>query len=259
MAITTCRIASQCVAVVVGVLGVGSLSIFGLFLWTGAVAFLELRLEEHSLLFWDGGLCALFFLQHSGMVRRSFQARMIRVVPEHWCRLIYTIASAVALLLLVTCWQRSTVEIYVATGVLRWLVAALLLACLAGILWGIRSLEHFDAFGIDVFLSATRHEEGHPAKLTIEGPYGLVRHPFYTFGMVALWAAPTLSLDRLLLNTLFTLWIALGATLEERDLLWEFGEDYRLYQRAVPRFVPRMPALREKLMFAAGRRPPGAP
>lgn len=62
MAITTRRIASQCVAVVVGVLGVGSLSIFGLFLWTGAVGFLELRLEEHSLLFWDGAFvrCSFF-------------------------------------------------------------------------------------------------------------------------------------------------------------------------------------------------------
>ncbi|MBL8291487.1 MAG: isoprenylcysteine carboxylmethyltransferase family protein [Bryobacterales bacterium] len=243
MATTTRRIAVQCVAAVVGGLGVGSLSIFGLFLWTGAFGFLELHLEEHSLLVWDGGLCLLFFLQHSGMVRRSFQAKLIRVLPGHWYRVIYTIASAAALLLLVALWQRSTVEIYVATGVGRWLFAALLLACLAGILWGIRSLEQFDAFGIDIFLSQVRQEERHPAKLTVEGPYRLVRHPFYSFGIIALWAAPVLSLDRLLLNTVFTLWIVMGASLEERDLLCEFGEDYRLYQRAVPMFVPRMPAL----------------
>ena len=72
----------------------------------------------------------------------------------------------------------------------------------------------------------------------------MVRHPFYFLGIVALWASPTLSLDRLLLNVLFTAWIVFGATLEERDLLAQFGEDYKLYQRAVPMFVPRRPASR---------------
>jgi protein-S-isoprenylcysteine O-methyltransferase Ste14 len=33
-----------------------------------------------------------------------------------------------------------------------------------------------------------------------------------------------------------------GATLEDRDLLAHFGEDYRLYRRTVPMRFPRKPA-----------------
>lgn len=118
------------------------------------------------------------------------------------------------------------------------MIRGILLLSLAGVLWGIRSLGEFDAFGIRVFLAHVRGQQLRPAKLTIQGPYRLVRHPFYCCAIVALWSSPVLSVDRLVLNSLFTIWIVFGATLEERDLITDFGEDYRVYQRAVPMFIP---------------------
>jgi protein-S-isoprenylcysteine O-methyltransferase Ste14 len=44
----------------------------------------------------------------------------------------------------------------------------------------------------------------------------------------------------LLLNVLFTGWILLGASLEERDLLADFGDGYANYRESVPMFVPRL-------------------
>jgi protein-S-isoprenylcysteine O-methyltransferase Ste14 len=35
-----------------------------------------------------------------------------------------------------------------------------------------------------------------------------------------------------------TLYILIGARLEERKLLSQFGEDYRAYQQKVPMFIP---------------------
>jgi len=220
-------------------LGGGSLLLFGLFLWTGPFGLVDLSMAEHATLSLDAGLCLLFFFQHSSMIRKWFRTRLKKIVPEYCQGVVYTIASGVALLLLVGCWQPSAVNIYVLEGAGQWLMRAVLLLSLAGVLWGIRSLGEFDAFGIQVFLSHVRREQLQPPKLTIEGPYRLVRHPFYSFAIVALWASPVLSLDRLVLNCLFTAWIVFGATLEERDLLAEFGEDYKLYQRAVPMFIPR--------------------
>lgn len=216
-------------------LGIAALLMFAVFLWTGSFGLVHLQLGERDLLLWDAGLCLLFFVQHSGMVRKSFRARLKKVLPEYTHGVVYTIASALALFLLVGGWQRSATNLYLAGGAGRWLIAAVLLLALAGIAWGARSLEEFDLFGTRAFL-----RRGEPAvtKLAIAGPYRWVRHPFYAFGIVALWAAPVLSLDRLLLNSLFTAWIFLGANLEERDLVTAFGEDYRLYQRAVPMFLP---------------------
>ncbi len=247
----TRRIVASTVAAITAVLGAASLLLFGLFLWTGAFGILNMRMTENALLSWDAGLCLLFFLQHSGMVRKSFRVRLYRVLPEDWFGVVYTIASAVALLLLVGLWQRSSTDLYAASGAARWLLGTVFLLSLAGFLWGIRSLGGFDAFGIQAFLSPIARDQRHPPKLTIAGPYRFIRHPFYCFGIVALWSAPVLSLDRLLFNALFTAWILLGATLEERDLLEEFGNEYKLYQRAVPMFIPRPAARRRRLAARA--------
>ena len=56
--------------------------------------------------------------------------------------------------------------------------------------------------------------------------------------LVLLWACPDVTADRLLLNGLFTGWIVVGSRLEERDLVREFGDAYRDYQRKVPMLLP---------------------
>jgi protein-S-isoprenylcysteine O-methyltransferase Ste14 len=56
--------------------------------------------------------------------------------------------------------------------------------------------------------------------------------------MLAIWSYPALQTDRLLFNGLWTVWIVVGAFLEERDLVAEFGETYREYQRQVPMLIP---------------------
>ncbi len=228
------------VAVLTGVLGAGSLVLFGVFLLSGAFGLVKLGLGDRNALLLDAALSLVFFLQHSMMVRRSFRARLGRVLPDNTHGVVYTLASAVALLLLVGLWQRTTASIYAAAGATWVLIAAVLALCFAGVLWGIRSLREFDAFGIQAFLSRARPDEAPPPKLAIAGPYRFIRHPFYAFGIVAFWAAPELSLDRLLLNCAFTGWIVLGAVLEERDLVSVFGEEYRRYQRTVPMFLPRV-------------------
>ena len=56
--------------------------------------------------------------------------------------------------------------------------------------------------------------------------------------LVLIWSFPDVSLDRLLFNVLWTLWIVLGTYLEEKDLVAEFGEQYRQYQKTVPMLFP---------------------
>lgn len=65
-----------------------------------------------------------------------------------------------------------------------------------------------------------------------------VRHPLYLFVLILIWSAPQMTADRLLFNILWTAWIVIGARLEERDLVGEFGDAYRDYQRRVPMLLP---------------------
>ncbi len=231
---------ARLIAILAWILGTGSLVLFGAFLWSESLGVINLHLTYPALLGWDTSLCLLFFAQHSILIRRSVRAALKETIPDHFQGVAYTFSSAVVLSVLVLSWQHSNVSLYAVHGPGRWELRVALLLTFIGILWGIKSLKRFDAFGIDAYLAHIRQTQNPPIGLTVSGPYGLVRHPFYALAIVALWATPVLSLDRLLLNVLFTGWILLGAHLEERDLLGDFGEDYASYGRAVPMFVPRL-------------------
>ena len=127
MKTSTRSLPTYTLAAVAGILGAGSFSLFGLFLWTGAFRLVDLRMAERSILSWDAGLCLLFFLQHSGMVRKSFRGWLNRVAHESCHGVVYTIASGVALLLLIGYWQPSTVSVYALEGAGRWLLRGVLL------------------------------------------------------------------------------------------------------------------------------------
>jgi protein-S-isoprenylcysteine O-methyltransferase Ste14 len=206
-----------------------------------------MRMNPFTTLAWDGVLSLVFFLQHSGMVRRSFQAWLGRFLPSRHHRAVYTIASGAALLLLVGCWQSSHIRILVLGGAAHWLVRIVFLLSWAGFAWGLLALGDFDVFGVEPILFHLRGTTRPQTQLTIRGPYLWVRHPLYSFIIVAIWACPVLSADRLVFNVLWTTWIVVGAKLEERDLVAEYGNAYRAYQAEVPMLVP----------FRGRRRAPG--
>lgn len=113
------------------------------------------------------------------------------------------------------------------------------LAAGAGAWWGSRSLGDFDALGVKPALRAFDSQKpiaGTP--FTVRGPYRWVRHPLYLFSLIIIWSCPIFTTDRLLHNGLWTIWIVIGATLEERDLVGCFGDAYRTYQKKVPMLLP---------------------
>ena len=239
------------------ILGVGSLLVFGLFLWVGNSYAIDLGFSLHSALLWDALLCFLFFVQHSVLIRRPVRNVLTRAIPQHCYGLAYTYASAIVLVLLVVFWQHAGGPLYAVHGLGRWILRITLLLAFVGVLWGIGSLEKFDAFGADAYLNHLRQRKPPSDHLTVRGPYGIVRHPFYACGIQALWATPDLPIDRLLLNVLFTGWILLGARLEERDLLADFEGEYARYRESVPMFVPllwKKQAKAERVNATSGNR-----
>ena len=77
-----------------------------------------------------------------------------------------------------------------------------------------------------------------PVLITDRGPYRWVRHPLYLSSLLMIWSYPDLTLDRLLFNLMFTVWVIVAIILEERGLVETFGETYRSYQRKVPMLIP---------------------
>jgi len=221
-----------------GLCGV-SMVAFAAFLFAGAPSVIELDLGLWGGLVTNAGLSLLFFVQHSGMVRQSSKRRLARFVPEHYLGAIYSIASGILLLAVVLVWQESKQVLATATGALWWTARALFFLALGGLIWGTLSLQGFDTFGLRSILYRFRISTPSLSVFEVRGPYRWVRHPLYSCVLLMIWSYPHLTVDRMLFNVLWTVWIVIGTLLEERDLIAEFGDRYRVYQRNVPMLIPR--------------------
>lgn len=80
-------------------------------------------------------------------------------------------------------------------------------------------------------------------KLHCSGLYNYMRHPLYTFSILFMIARPTMTLRWLLLTILFSLYFWIGSYFEERELVKRFGEEYTLYRKNTPRFLPKIKKL----------------
>jgi protein-S-isoprenylcysteine O-methyltransferase Ste14 len=104
--------------------------------------------------------------------------------------------------------------------------------------------------GIGVFFQGWRqvHRAHREDRLVTDGLYALVRHPQYTGLFIALFGEGVVHWPTLFSVGLFPVIVFAYYRLarrEERQMLECFGEDYRIYQRRVPMFVPRRAKWRE--------------
>ncbi len=74
--------------------------------------------------------------------------------------------------------------------------------------------------------------------LVTTGIYRYIRHPLYTAGLVFIWLLPVMTVNILVINIALTIYIVIGAYIEERKLLGEFGQEYRDYAAVTPMFIP---------------------
>jgi methanethiol S-methyltransferase len=216
--------------------GVGSVVLFVLL---PSVHVLPRGWPDSAALPWDVLLSLAFFLQHSGMVRRPIRARLGKVLPGRYQRALYSIASGIVLALVVLLWQPSETRLVELQGVPRLIAQVLSISAVgAFVLSAVTLRRSFDPLGLGPISAHLRGRTVRPDDFVVRGPYLWVRHPLYSCILLLFWTNPDITADRLLLSLTWSLWIFVGAVLEERDLIAEFGERYRAYRRQVPMLVP---------------------
>lgn len=215
-----------------------SLFLFALFLFFGSWPVIDMQLSRVNAMGWNALLSFLFFIQHSGMVRQELGARLAAFLPAHYHRAFYTFVSSAFLAAVVILWQPDRETLLELHGTIRWAARGAFLLGLAGFAWGVGALKSFDAFGETDIEAHWKGRPSEPQPFSISGPYRWVRHPLYFFTLLLIWSCPDLTTDRLFFNVLWSAWIYVGTVLEERDLVAEFGDTYRRYQRRVPMLIP---------------------
>ena len=127
-------------------------------------------------------------------------------------------------------------QIYAIPYPYRTLTLLLQAAALLGMVWGVWQTDALDFAGVRPLLH--KHDRGGEKSLVVSGLYRYVRHPLYFFGLVILWLAPVMSWNLLALNIGFSVYLLVGARLEERKLLSAHGEAYAEYRRRTPMIFP---------------------
>jgi methanethiol S-methyltransferase len=187
----------------------------------------------------DIGLLALFGVQHSVMARAGWKRWWTSVIPSALERSLYVLLASVILLALFWLWQPIPTALWEVTNPL--LQASIYGVCLAG--WAIVVLatfqiDHFELFGLRQAWRATHNQPQVAPKLRIPFLYQIVRHPLMSGFLIAFWATPVMTIDRLVFALGMSLYILIGLAFEERALRREFGPAYEQYEAAVPRLIP---------------------
>jgi protein-S-isoprenylcysteine O-methyltransferase Ste14 len=191
----------------------------------------------------NAGLLGLFGVQHSVMARPWFKRWLTGFVPPRIERSTYVLASALVVALLF--WQWRPLPVLVWSVEAGWAAASLWTLKGLGIVLLIGStfaIDHLKMFGVRQVMARARSRH---AGTGLRGPWlhRLVRHPIMVGFLVAFWVAPRMSAGQLLFNVMATGYILVAVRWQERDLHQRFGEEYEVYTRQVPRFIPRVPGL----------------
>ena len=219
----------------------GSMLMWMIFLWSGSLN--VVRLDGHlrsnevtKLGLKDIALSMAFFIQHSTMIRKPFRRFLTEFLAAEYRGIIIR-SSGVVLAMVVVFSQESTYIVVAPTGILvRLLMRALFVlaiqACRLGgpfseIVRCVWCRPYSDKNWQKEATATHDFEDEWP--LSLRATSILLLLLGYCFGRVR-----TLPSTGLFIRWCGQIRVVVGSFLEERDLVMDFGDQYRDYQRKVP-------------------------
>lgn len=202
-------------------------------MWSSDIAFRLLA---------TAGLWTVWCVVHSllnaeGLVRKT---GILDTWFKPYHRLAYTLFAAASLAFV---WwltpSQHSITLLRWSGALFPLRLAVIAAALALFYLSFKHIGLLDFLGFTA-LGIGRRSAVSLQALVTTGIYGRMRHPQSLAGLLLLWARDLTDTD-LVINAVLSLYLLIGARIEDKRLLKEFGEEYARYRERVPAFVPRIP------------------
>lgn len=155
-----------------------------------------------------------------------------------WYRLSYNSFAALSFIpVYLAYWLLPDSVLLIFPSPWSWMMRGIQFAGLVGLVIAVFATDTGEYAGLAQLRSGWSPDNKEPMRLS--GLYCLVRHPIYFFSLPLVWLSPVLTINRLTIAILFTLYFYFGAKHEETSLRDEFGPDYDAYRQQVPMLIPR--------------------
>jgi len=178
---------------------------------------------------------------HSFLISITVTEYMKRTLGDgfRFYRLFYNAASVTTLIPLIY-YSRMIREEPVFSWVGPWMMVPVLLLTAAISLFVVGGRHYSWAQLLGIAQIRAGRADGSLSKgdsFVVSGLHRIIRHPWYLGGILIVWAQD-LSISTILTNMVISVYFIIGAVLEERKLVLEFGEQYREYQQTVSMLFP---------------------
>jgi len=179
---------------------------------------------------------------HSFLISIRFTNYLTRVLKNYYAfyRLFYVLFSLVTLIWVINIPTQLDNEIII-TNAPPWSIIRQVLTWGSLLMFFWAFFFNYDSlsfFGIRQILKFGKVRQiDRSEEIKKNGLLSLTRHPMYLALIIYLWCQ-TFSMADLVVNSILTIYVIIGTVIEEKKLVLEFGDAYRIYQQEVPMLIP---------------------
>jgi protein-S-isoprenylcysteine O-methyltransferase Ste14 len=181
--------------------------------------------------------CFLHSFLITPVVTRFIQKHLRKTYQYY--RIIYNFIALVSLIpVMIYSFSIKGVPVFYWEGPFRIIQGTLIFSALLFFIGGARQYDIASFIGVrQIRENSTCSILNDDCRLNTTGMLGIVRHPWYSGGILIVWAR-NLDMSAILTSLVISGYFLIGAYLEERRLLSEFGDQYFDYQQHVSMLFP---------------------
>jgi protein-S-isoprenylcysteine O-methyltransferase Ste14 len=177
----------------------------------------------------------IFTVIHSALATDYIKNKAQKLLGERYrfYRMIYTLISIPTFAPAFLVWIKYSGSTPLVYSIPQWAYPLIILARVLAL--GIFAYALYQTDILDFIGLKQTHEK---TILITNGAYGIVRHPLYASGILLLVTKMEMSRLDFIAVVLISIYLIIGAYIEERRLLSVFGDEYKSYRQQVSMFIP---------------------